>query len=389
MNDLLNKLPDLKQNIGLTKNSLNLFYKHLEDGKDKLNKNNNNYLHTPIFFLEKYPEILKIPPSNFIDPEFYNFLDESQGFYQKINLTVKDREFTIHLYLPSNELCEKDNPPSISFQQYINKIFLWLNFIVPYIKGHCSKKSTFYLLLTDFKKELPSHKDIITYKHVNSAFTTSCNPDTEIYIFRHEEWFKVLLHECFHCFGLDFSHYNNYEVENKIVNTFKVLNKNGIRVYEAYVEIWAEVLNVVFISYLETNEKKDYLILFDKLINNEFSFSAFQCIKLLNHLNFSYNDLLDSSCKTIRYEEITNVTSYYFIKFVLFLNLKKFESWCKRNNISLFKFNKKNMLKFVDFIDTNSKSESLEKCLQRMNVFFSRAKLSNFSRNTMRMTLIE
>ena len=388
MNDLLNKLPDLKQNINLTKDSLNKFYRVLQEGKDKLNNNNDNYSSTPITFLEKYPQYLKIPPTNFIDPAIYSFLDKSNGFYQQFNLAMNGREFTIHLYLPSENYNTKDIDVVDFFQDCINKIYLWLHFIIPYIKGHCSKKSTFYIILTNFKKNLPKHDEPITYKHVNSAFTTSCNPETEIYIFRHEEWFKVLLHECFHCFGLDFSHYNNYEVEAEIIKTFKVRNKNGVRVYEGYVEIWAEVLNVLFVAYLKTKDKKSYLLLFEHLLNKELSFTIFQCTKILNHLNFSYDQIIDSKCKTMKYEETCNITSYYFLKLILFLNLRKFESWCKRNNSSIFKFNKNNMLKFVDFIIEQSNTPQLNKCLHRMKLFVNRAKLSDIAENTLKMTII-
>jgi len=249
-------------------------------------------------------------------------------------------------------------------------------------------KSTIYLLFTNFHKHIPESNEPITYKNVNSAFTTSSNPETIIYIHRYEEWFKVLMHESFHSFGLDFSGYNNYEVENKIVQTFKVRNKNGIRVYEAYVELWAEVLNVVFVSYLKSKDKKTFLVIFEYLINKELSFTVFQCVKILNHINIPYEDIIDAKCKTIKYEETANLTSYYFLKLILFLNLRKFESWCKRNNTTLFQFDKKNMLKFTDFIIDHSNTPPLRTCLHKMKKFYKRAKLSPIAKNTMRMTIV-
>ena len=96
--------------------------------------------------MEKYPQHLKIPPTNFIDPVIYGFLDKSNGFYQQFNLNVNDREFTVHFYLPSENSNTKDANVMDFFQDCINKIYLWLHFIVPYINGHCSKKSTFYIM---------------------------------------------------------------------------------------------------------------------------------------------------------------------------------------------------------------------------------------------------
>ena len=54
-----------------------------------------------------------------------------------------------------------------------------------------------------------SNIDIIDQIHVNTGFTTTCPVDSEIVIFREEEWFKVFIHETFHNFALDFSDMNN------------------------------------------------------------------------------------------------------------------------------------------------------------------------------------
>uniref|UniRef100_A0A6C0KZI1 Uncharacterized protein n=1 Tax=viral metagenome TaxID=1070528 RepID=A0A6C0KZI1_9ZZZZ len=388
MNELFTKLPELHQNIVLTKDTLNSFYKVLQDGKDKMNSDKNDYTCTPITFLDKYPQFLQIPPTYFIDSELVSFLRTSNGFYQQFTLNLGPRCFTVHLFLPFDNHSSKKINVLDFFQDCINKIYLWLQFISPHIKEKCSVKSTIYLLFTNFHKHLPASNEPITYKHVNSAFATSCNPETTIYIYRHEEWYKVLMHESFHSFGLDFSGYNNYEVEDKIVQTFKVRNKNGIRIYEAYVELWAEVLNVVFVSYLKTKDKKTFLVMFEHLINKELSFTLFQCVKILNHINISYEDIIDVKCKTIKYEETANLTSYYFLKLILFLNLRKFESWCKRNNTTLFQFDKTNMLKFTDFIIDLSNTHPLETCLRKMKKFYKRAKLSPIAKSTMKMTIV-
>lgn len=388
MNELLTKLPDLEQNINLSKGTLNNFYKRLYETKDKLNNHNDRRLCESIEFLNEFPDHLRIPEADFVDPELYNYLHKSKGVYQQFNKQIQDRYFTVYLYLPCSSPDKERQKVIDYFEDCINKIYLWLHFIVPNIKGECSKKLTIYLLLSPFKKVLPPHNLPITYKHVNSAFTTSCSPESSIYIFRQEEWFKVLLHECFHCFGLDFSHHDNSEVENKIKKSFKVHNENGIRVYEAYVELWAEVLNIVFISYLKTKDKKSYLILFEHLINREVSFSLFQCSKILTHLNFSYDEINDEKCNSAKFEETCNLTAYYFLKFILFFHLRSFESWCKKNNFKLFGFKKENMLNFVDFIIERSKTAKLKKSMQKMELFYKQSRLSDIAKKTMKMTII-
>lgn len=384
MDELFTKLPDLKQNISLTKNTLNIFYKSLNEKKDKL-----DYKCTPITFLGKYPINLKMPPTHFIEPELYSFLEKSNGFYQQFNIKILKRNFVIHLYLPSENPNSRDNNVSDFFQKCIEKIHLWLSFISPYIVNNCSMKTTIYLLLTHFQKIIPEQGEPITFKHVNSAFTTPCSPQNSICIFRYEEWFKVLIHESFHCFGLDFSHHDNFEAENEITKTFKVENKNGLRIYEAYCEIWAEVLNIVFISYLKTKDKKNFILLFEHLLNKELSFTVFQCMKILNHNNISYNNLIVENAKSEKIIETTHTTSYYFLKMVLFLNLRKFESWCKKHNNTLFQFEKHHILDFTGFIKRHSNTPPLQTSLRRMKAFYKRAELSPFAKKTMRMTIVK
>ena len=388
MNELLTKLPDLKQNISLTKDTLHKCYKTLQTKTAEIHHDKSNVKCTPITFLDRYPSKLQIPFTEFVEPRIYNFLNKSNGFYQQYHIHIGKRDFTIHLYLPSENSDSRTTNVGDFFMDCIHKVNLWLRFIEPHIRNNCSMKSTFYLIFTHFQKMIPSLNEPIAPKHVNSAFTTSCSPETSIYIFRYEEWFKVLMHESFHAFGLDFSHHNNSEVEKRITKVFKVNNKNGIRVYEAYCEIWAEVLNIVFLSFLKTKDKKNYLILFDHLLNKELSFTVFQCTKILNHIGLSYNKMICADNKSMKYEETANITSYYFLKLILFLNLRKFESWCKKNNTTLFQFENSNMTKFVDFIIQHSNTPPLQTSLQRMRTFFKRAKLSAIAQKTMRMTIL-
>ena len=66
-----------------------------------------------------------------------------------------------------------------------------------------------YIFLTDLKKKLPEHTGQEIGKiNVNTGFTMTCRPKSNIVIYRKEEWFKVLIHETFHNFGLDFFVYN-------------------------------------------------------------------------------------------------------------------------------------------------------------------------------------
>ena len=74
-----------------------------------------------------------------------------------------------------------------------------------------------HLFMTDFKKEIPkSTVDVIDVMNVNSGLSDVCQRDSEIIIYRKEEWFKVFIHETFHSLGLDFSNYSTPEFEKGI-----------------------------------------------------------------------------------------------------------------------------------------------------------------------------
>jgi hypothetical protein len=87
------------------------------------------------------------------------------------------------------------------------KVAEWLNIAATAAPAECSAEMDIYIYLTDLKKELPTRADggAVREKHANTAFTTSCRKNTEIHLFRREEWLKVFIHETFHAMGLDFS----------------------------------------------------------------------------------------------------------------------------------------------------------------------------------------
>ena len=92
--------------------------------------------------------------------------------------------------------------------------------------------------------------NIIDSYNVNTAVTYACAKDGEVYIYRHEEWFKVLMHEVMHSFCLDFSpvHSNvTNKLKENIKNLFPINCKLDIA--ESYTEFWANIINLSFISF--------------------------------------------------------------------------------------------------------------------------------------------
>ena len=171
--------------------------------------------------------------------------------------------------------------------------------------------------MTSLKKELPKSENIILEQtHVNTAYTTVCPKDSEIIIYRKEEWFKVFIHESFHNFALDFSGMDTKEVHENILNLFQV--NSEVNLFESYTEFWAEIINAIFCSFLLIHDKNDvngFLKNVEYFVNMEINFSFFQMVKALNHMGLKYEDIVGK--KNEKYKENTNVLAYYVIKTIL------------------------------------------------------------------------
>lgn len=265
----------------------------------------------------------------------------------------------------------------------IRKVATWLSAIVPYISPACSNTLKVYLLLTDHKKQLPSSPEItMDEEHVNTAFTTACTKDTEIFLYRKEEWFKVFVHESFHSLGIDFSQMNMSEANKQFLQMFPGCDAAmDVRPYEAYTEFWAEIIHILFYVFLTPNSakflndstkhritmktsggkhiftkhnlnlspgtrknnslhkkrigsdsSKHKWDMLQKEIELEQAFSVFQCAKLLKFVRMDYRDLIESPNNNKKYMEKTNTFAYHVLKGLLITHLNKFVAWCVRNN---------------------------------------------------------
>jgi hypothetical protein len=274
-----------------------------------------------------------------------------------------------------------------------------------YSPKKCSKNLIIYLYFTSLQKQLPtSSLHILDQHNVNTAFTSTCPINSEIVIFRKEEWFKVFIHETFHNFALDFSDMPVDECHKKILSIFKV--KSSVNLYESYTEFWAEIINALFCSFLLLENKEDYkefLLLSEFFINFEKTYSFFQLVKILKFMGLNYEDLYTNKEPSITlrnnlYKEKTNVLSYYVIKLILLNNYQDFLLWCEKHNISLLSFKKtnKNQMDFCNFIEKFYKSSSMLEGIHNTKHFINNHpdlkknnNKMNYIINNLRMTLCE
>lgn len=255
-----------------------------------------------------------------------------------------------------------------TYNSYVDYMLVWLYIVNKYSSKSCSKELKIFVYHTTLLKELPnSNIEILSWNNVNTAFTRTCPVESEIVVFRKEEWFKVFIHETIHNFGLDFSDMDLREYNERILNLFPV--NSEVNLYEAYTEFWARIMNALFCSFIIMKDKNDieeFLTNAEMFINLERIFSFFQAVKILNFMGLSYEDLykkskLSANLRKTLYKENTNVLSYYVISLILINSYQDFLSWCNKNNNSLLEFKKTptNLNNFCKFIEGKYKTKSI------------------------------
>jgi hypothetical protein len=326
---------------------------------------------------------------------------------KQYSFTIGSRTFTISLIRP---IIGSQNTKTIykMLDKMIYRIYIWLYICNHFASPICSPDISIYIYMTNHKKLLPE----IDYKpldeiHANTAFTFACPLDSnEIYIFRNEEWFKVLIHESFHCFGLDFARLPEEEAEKKMFSIFPVAC--NLRFYETYTEIWAEIINVIFISVnsYSCSENTINIHRLSKIIENhlynEQIFSLFQCSKVLHHLGLKYRDLYETTERATqlrhqRYRENTHVFSYYILKCIIMFHYNDFIEWCVKYNDSSIQFTKtqENIDQLFKFVKSKYNSSEYLRTIEIFENWFWFSKEGNQIGNqkmeleTMRMSISE
>jgi len=336
-------------------------YKYLNNLKQK-----GNYYNITTKKILAASEISK--PNNFNSNSFPEIIrkhiDELTMYEIVYNFSLYGRIIKLYFIVEEDNIELKLD----TFNRYVDTIIMWLYILNQYASKQCANTLAVYFYFTSLEKKLPnSNIFILDEQNVNTAFTTTCPRDSEIVVFRQEEWFKVFIHETFHNFGLDFSDMNNNESKNCILNIFQV--NSEVNLYESYTEFWAEIMNALFCSFFALKNKNnidEFLSNSEFFINFERTYSFFQLVKTLNFMGLTYKDLYSKSehSRILRenlYKEKTNVLAYYVIKTVLINNYQGFLSWCENNNLSLLQFKKTlaNQKEFCKFIEKNYKTNSM------------------------------
>jgi hypothetical protein len=192
--------------------------------------------------------------------------------------------------------------------------------MIEHIKKDSNKNITIYLLLSKLKKTHDNSNEIKP-KHINSGYTDTVAK--YIFIWREEEFEKVLFHELIHFFDHDhrdevYTYYNNFE-----------------SLYEAITDLKGITYNLIYLSFI-TN--KSLL----KLFNYEFSF--------INNQGIMINNLINKNVKLI-----SPAFSYFVLKAMLINYISSSEFTVKEyNDIFILNQNFNNIInKLNKIINTN------------------------------------
>ena len=319
-----------------------------------------------------------------------NEIVSMQKFGCVYNFFLNGRNIQVTIIMPRTNITKND------CNEKIKRIFIWLYIATKYSAYECSRNLNIFIYLTDLKKLLPSNHKHIREENANTGFTTTCNTSSEIHIFRSEEWFKVLLHETFHNLGLDFSGVNNEGINQCFYNIFPIKSEN--KYFETYCEMWAETINVMFVSFLSSKNKniENMIKNTSDILKIEREFSMFQCVKVLQFYGIKYSDLYENTpsaahARIHKYKETTPVFSYYILKSIMMFFIDEYIDWCATHNQSSINFNKtpNNLIKYCEFIREHYKNTSYLDEKKSMEKTVLNKKNPKSIMETLRMTVYE
>jgi hypothetical protein len=374
-----------EEEIGITKKIFKRFYDDFVIAE--------NFLKT----IDINPEIEKIKNNNYNKSNDHGYIIKPIRDYidifaeYDITYSLKLYDKIVNIFFITGKTFEIEE-----IKRKIYRIILWLHVIIKYATNKfCSKELNIYIFLTDLKKNLPEHEGQEIGKiNVNTGFTMTCRLKSNIVIYRKEEWYKVFVHETIHNLELDFSGMDNDNTREYILKIFPV--KSDVKLYEAYTDAWAKILNVLITSYLVSNRTyKQYQNFTQEYINLERTHCFFQCIKILHHMGLTYDNLYskDEESSKLRklYKEQTSILSYYIINAVILNIYQDFLKWCNDNNekssILQFDHTEDKQIEFCKFVENNYKTKNMLNRINCISRMFEQYKNIKYKKNDINMLL--
>lgn len=280
------------------------------------------------YHIKKEIKIKNLELNKYIAPTVRKYIDNKIKFRYDYVLTIKNK--IINLCINSDKEIT-DNKMDIFLSNLISSIGIVVMLepmdkiidLVIYITPHKKK-------CDDFK-----YRQNFTVDEVNSGSTMCCK-EPYIIVCRKEELFKVIIHELIHALNFDIKHDDSYSV-NKIKDILNI--ESPYNMYEAYTEIWANILNAFFIANMIKNKSREETFnTFIELLKYEQKWSIFQAAKIMTLTNCRIEPHIRYT-SIIELNKYTNVFSYFILRSFIFFRFNDFMRKCRDNNINYINLN--------------------------------------------------
>jgi hypothetical protein len=293
------------------------------------------------------------PATDYFPAEIQHHILNEQSVAVTYHFKVDKRTMTLHFVLFNKR---KSGLNMSKLLEHAKRVCALMHLVSLHAnRATCSATLNIFIYMTHFKKLLPDEKGkAFDTEHANTGMAYHCSRDNDIVVYREEEWFKVLIHESFHAFGLSFIESDMKDgvdaaMQAILKKTYAI--SHPVRVYETYCEIWARILNVVFACFSPTSggsgiNPKDPI--------STIKFAAFaecvmeglqrdaqhalqQCAKIMHHMDIPYDVMMNPTkgnraIVAEKYRENTNVFAYYVMTCALQHSPDVFMAWCHKNN---------------------------------------------------------
>lgn len=252
-------------------------------------------------------KIFNYTNASFFDSRIVNYINYNYKY--KNSITINNNRLIIYTIKKNDinklkKILDKMISIILSIKSYLNR-------------DDCPQKIIF--IPTPFKKEFPQTDNIeLGAFECNSGFSTYSlgneRINGDIVIYRLEECIKVLIHELLHSNKVDL-----YFVKNNNINNLNsmILSNYDILYNETHVETLAVIINIIFYT-LFNNKSFDSM---NQLLENEKNYSLSKMNQILNYHKIIN---LKSLTTTTKFPQKTNTFSYYILKPIVLLNIKKF-----------------------------------------------------------------
>lgn len=393
----ISKIPLCNEN---TKQVFHTLYKHILAAQQSWTMSFHKIQQSPLEQKDG-PDFTKGPAFSLIPHEIRQSIEHCKKYERTYQFKIGSDHVRLILVHPIIQNVQETPSVQSFFSQVLYKTYLWLHVANVYAPKRCSERMNLYMYFSNHQKILAKTlREPLDTVHVNTAFTTSCAPSTDIHLYRKEEWFKVLIHETFHNLGLDFSLLDNREGNRRILEMFPI--EKDVRFFESYCETWANFLHTLFFTFFSTQDKHNWDLISKKMeqrMKYEQIFSTFQCVKVLQHYGLTYYDLVQTQCPLAerarrQYREKTYILAYYVIKTILVAYPNEFIEWCRTHNgsaktqILRFTATQQNIVAFTNLVRTLYKQKDVLQLLENMEQWFRESFVENeFARQTLRMTM--